>query len=143
MRANPWPEPEGVTFVLESVLWNELDLKYKAWFINACPRIYHRETAVSYSRRGKNRSGQQLVNLLYSTQYLLNKADAFGYTMKERIKKVIFYTVYKAILKSYGHNQQLPWMREDIVGTKNNILYYILRLPNYFLTAIYRKKYSC
>ena len=33
-RCYPFPEPEGTTFVTESVVWNKIDRKYKQYYVN-------------------------------------------------------------------------------------------------------------
>ena len=71
MRDNPWPEPEGVTFVTESILWEKLIPHYRSLFFNDTLRIYHIETEFSYSMRRK-KTMQQIKNSRWQCMYTLN-----------------------------------------------------------------------
>ena len=42
-----WPEPSGIKFVSENILWDFLRTKYESLYFNDCIRIYHRETEIS------------------------------------------------------------------------------------------------
>ena len=43
MKANPWPEPENVTFVGEDFVWKKLRMQYRTWLINDIVQVYHTE----------------------------------------------------------------------------------------------------
>lgn len=66
LKANPWPEPEGVNFT-EAVVWGPLDKKYNKYFINESIRIYHTGSENSLSSSGN--LGITSVLSQYSLQY--------------------------------------------------------------------------
>ncbi|RKI40093.1 glycosyltransferase family 2 protein [bacterium D16-51] len=45
MKKHLWPEPEGVTFVTESILWCYLDMKYRQYLTNKTTRTYYLDNA--------------------------------------------------------------------------------------------------
>lgn len=41
MRQYPFPEPQGTTFVTESIVWNKVGKAYKQYYLNEIIRIYY------------------------------------------------------------------------------------------------------
>jgi glycosyltransferase involved in cell wall biosynthesis len=59
LRQYPFPEPAGVKFIPESIVWLSIARTYKTRFVNECLRIYHMGDA----------SGDRLTALTRSTAY--------------------------------------------------------------------------
>lgn len=96
MKKNPWPEPEGITFVTEDVLWDKLRKEYKSYYINEVVRIYHSDSGNSIINDGKkNRSVQYCKNIYWNNGYLLNNNE---YPLKERIRLIAIFSVFENCL---------------------------------------------
>ena len=94
MKDNPWPEPDGITFVSEEVLWEKLAVNYRSYYINDVVRIYHIEENDSYTRN--KLSVQQLKNKYWSRIYMANSISNLRF--KKRITNVFIACVFKHIL---------------------------------------------
>ena len=130
MKANPWPEPEEITFVMEGVLWNKLSKKYKSYYINDVVRIYHQENNDSYVR-SKKHTFQSAKNDIYSNIALLNNGSSQGI-----IKKVCYINILKWILRRNGHNYKTIKFNNFF----HKILYVITFLPCLFISFYYERK---
>lgn len=71
LRENLWPEPKGVKFVTEDILWCKLRKKYKSYFSNQIARVYYTDTEDSLDR-AKNNNEQSFINILWNITYMLN-----------------------------------------------------------------------
>ena len=88
MKENLFPEPEGVTFVREGILWVPLEKKYRSWGINDVVRIYHTE-GDDHLSSSKGRSNQDLRNEFWNLNYILKRPEVFKYGTKRRAKNVV------------------------------------------------------
>ena len=141
MKANPWPEPEGVTFVTESVVWKQISNKYKSWLINDLIMIYHKETQGSYTSFKEGRTNQQLINTMYNAQVFINNWKEWELGVKELLKRIIYYGINRRILIKRGvFPAHLEWARS---GINNKKLLLFLQIPIIIATNAYRKKYKC
>ena len=81
MKANPWPEPENVTFVGEDFVWKKLRMQYRTWLINDIVQVYHTEGNDHLEgnlNAIKRRSSQTCRNAYWKSSYVLNNYDLFG-----------------------------------------------------------------
>lgn len=69
------PEPEGVKFVTEAILWDRLaKLGYKSWFFNVTLRVQHTEGDDHLSNVGTTKkSVQGCIDSLWNNTYLINE----------------------------------------------------------------------
>lgn len=135
MRANPWPEPEGVNFVHESLVWRKLDGQYKTWSINDALRIYHTETAESYTRTGLNKrlQKQTLTNRIYHSKYCFEHPDEICSKRTEWLWDGLWYKAYDRIFKWVYGDLPYPWHTpEKFIGTGK-----LLQMPGFVLAAVY------
>jgi hypothetical protein len=134
-KDNLLPEPEGITFVFENILWEKLDQEYKSYYINDMVRIYHTETEDSYAN-SKVRTVQYCKNHQWNICYFLNHSDIYkrrgGYKYWDAILK---YNVFTHILKFNGIRE-----REHLSHMHNKIVSAIVWLPTYIVARIYVKK---
>ena len=93
----PWPEPEGITLVNESVVWNKLSKEYRSFFINDVVLKIHRENDASYTR-AKKASVQSIKNACWNMAYSINNWRIDAKPKISYFKTMIFYTTFKQIL---------------------------------------------
>mgnify|MGYP000786257737 CR=1 FL=1 len=73
MKANPWPEPENVTFVGEDFVWKKLRMQYRTWLINDIVQVYHTEGNDHLEGKlnaTKKRSFQTCRNAYWKSSYI-------------------------------------------------------------------------
>lgn len=98
MKDNPWPEPEGITFVGEDVLWDRLEQKYSTWFINDVLLIYHTEGDDHIFSSRKKKNDQYIANCLWSLSNHLNdwnKLRGTALFLDSIFKYELFIKIYK------------------------------------------------
>lgn len=140
MKKNPWPEPEGVTFVGENILWHRLDKIYKSWYFNKILRIYHRDNMDHISKVNKKQSRnydlQKIRNGMWNNMYLLNNRKMYINTFNSYIKCMGKYCIQRNILKYYDDEYYKEWKLD---GFLNKTIYGIVYLPTKFMTIMTRK----
>jgi glycosyltransferase involved in cell wall biosynthesis len=83
-----YPEPEGVTFVPESVLWKPLNQQYRTWYSNEIVRIYYINEGDTLSKPRKTR--QVLANYCWSAKWRILHRHAYACNfIKELLKYCI------------------------------------------------------
>lgn len=140
MKENPWPEPQGVTFVGEDILWKKLRKSYKMFLINDIVRVYHREgdDHISSEFNHYNRkSVQDIRNLLWNIVYINNNYNVskkiVGLRKLFDILRVNVYTIYLVLKKD-------EWKRPVLRGIKNRVIMVILLFPSFLIAPFYIKK---
>lgn len=98
------PEPEGVKFVTEAILWDRLaKLGYKSWFFNASLRVQHTEGDDHLSSVGTTKkSVQGCVDSLWNSAYLLNEWDIHRGYQFSYLKTLLTYGMMRWILRIKG-----------------------------------------
>lgn len=138
-KSHPFPEPEGVTFYTENLLWVELQAKYKSYFINDIVRVYHQEgedhlnTSLNTTN---NKSLQQCKNGLWECWYILTHYGTYK-TYFSYPHTLIRYSLMRIVLKA---NKSDFWKKYKLTRTKDKALYCLLYLPLFFYSLIYMKK---
>ncbi len=140
IQAYPWPEPEGVTFVAESIVWMQLGKQYKKRFLNKCLYIYHTETEISNVKLFKIKTIQHSINDLFRYQYIINNADKTGLTISSKAKNVLLYTIFRQHLKSKQQFPKTEWAQKGLNGIINHLLGYTAYLPALILRKTILKK---
>ncbi len=136
-KAYMFPEPVGVTFVAEGIIWNQLYKKYKSFFINDVVRVYHNETEASYTNASKkDLSPQQLINGAWNSTFVINNYNysdySFEFLIKNFIKRNAFILLYK---KNTGKT-----INADLVKLKKKqYLAGLLWLPSIFIAIMFLK----
>ncbi len=97
LKENPFPEPEGITFVLESILWFKLLRLYRVQCINDILRIYHTEGNDHVF--GKTKSIQYVRNMVWSFAFYLNNWKERKTHLKNYLQFILHYTVLIKVLK--------------------------------------------
>ncbi len=83
-----YPEPLGVKFVKEAVVWNPLNEKYKTWYTDEVILRYFVNEGESLSRQGLSR--QSLTNKVYSCAYQISVMDKYE---TKGLKAVLAYSL--------------------------------------------------
>lgn len=141
MRENLLPEPEGVTFVMEGILWMQLGHRFKSWFVDDALRIYHRETEGSYSNEGQKKSNQQVLNSLYNYLWLINNGEMFGQRRKQTLQNIVRYTSLCHVLKWRNCVPKYQWMKEGIKNHSCRFLKNLLWIPAIIPAFVYCKRH--
>lgn len=132
LKTNPWPEPEGITFVLENILWDRLNKRYKSWLINEPVQLYHYSTVSIVRTQKRNR--QSVLNQLWNAVYMLNDKKVYRLGLSYRLKTLVRVNVYKKILKGDSRIMTLK------LSNFNDLLFSFLLEPfSFFVFLRYRK----
>lgn len=133
MKDNPWPQPEGVTFVTENILWKKLEHMYKSYFINDMVRVYHTDTEESYSNSRK-RNLQYCINWQWNYGYQLNHYQIYKGSPKDYFKKLMLYLTFSEIVKRKGGGGMYLERKIDIA------LSGVLKIPAIMVAMWFEKK---
>jgi len=136
LKENLFPEPEGVTFIKENVLWLPLEKRYFSWGSNDVVRIYHTEGNDRLCLTRK-RDLQSCVNTLWNSAYAIDHEELFIYSTKQYMMTVIRYCVMEHIIRK--HNKDIA-ERYSITNTRARIMRLFLWFPAMIGAFVYRKK---
>lgn len=137
MKENLWPEPIGITFVGEDIVWYKLRSLYKTWMINDCVQVYHTEGEDHIAANlivKKKRNIQYVKNSLWNLTYQLNHFDLYGKGQNKR-KKLMSRQMLRFVLLFHGEKLT----DSKLIGLKNR-LFSIMVAPFAALEAcVYQK----
>ena len=137
MKENPWPEPEGITFVGENILWEKLNREYDSYCINDTLRIYHLETETSYSNHtGRKRDLQYIKNNKWNKAYMLNRPEVYMQNWWDEVVTCLKYCVTDKILIL----SKKPY-KTEIHPLSCRLLCAAMYLPSFLGAIIYMKKH--
>jgi glycosyltransferase involved in cell wall biosynthesis len=141
LKDNMFPEPDGVSFVVDSTaIWSKLSKLYKSFFINDCLKIYNTTSPDSITNvEQKKVTVQHCINMLWADKHTLNHWSEYEYTFKERIKRVLHYCLFSNILKMKHNFPDYDWVKGKIQGISNKFLIGILWLPSKLMAQYYIK----
>lgn len=99
-----YPEPRGVKFVQEVVLWKPLNLRYRTYYTNEIVRIYYINEGGSLS--SPSRTPQALANRCWDARWRILHAGEYGYSLPREC--VRYSLAYHLATKAYRqHNPYL------------------------------------
>ncbi len=135
LKSNPFPEPEGITFVLESILWFKLLRQYRVLCINDILRIYHTEGSDHVFDRTK--SIQYVKNMVWSFAYYLNNWKERKTHLGNYMQFILHYTVLVKVLRI----KKQP-VRDDfrLVNFRERLLQVLLFIPGWIAALNYSKR---
>ncbi len=139
MKEHLFPEPDGVTFYTENILWGELEKKYKSYFINDIVRVYHQEGDDHLNttlNKTNGKSLQQCRNGLWECFYVLSNYETYRNYFSYQ-KTIIRYSLMRRLLKM---SKDDFYKKYKLKGTKEKVFSLFLSLPIFFYSFIYRKK---
>lgn len=141
MKKNLFPEPEGVTFMTENILWRKLDQRYCAYYINDMLRVYHKEGNDHLSSElssERKKTIQNCKNAMWESTQFLNDwktyQDGGSYT-----KELLRYCIMNHILR---RDKAQNDFRDNCIlkGIKNKCLFYLMWFPSIPAAKLYQKK---
>lgn len=100
LEDHAWPEPEGVKFVTERVLWDELWKKYDGFFIDEAIMIYHTENEISLSN--SYRTIQRVKDFCWMDAYYVDNPSKYHLSFLKWLYYLIKYCVRKRSLCILG-----------------------------------------
>lgn len=134
-KANLFPEPEGVTFYNESILWGKLALEYRSYYTNNIVRIYHTEgddhLNTTLDKTEKKKTVQQCRNGLWECWYIIKHYDTYC-TYFSYNSTLVRYLLMRRMLKMSGDGF---YRNYKITGLKP----FLFSIPVFFYSFIYRK----
>lgn len=85
-----YPTPAGVKFVSESVVWKQINLKYRTWYSNRIVRVYYVEDGDSLAKQKMSR--QTLSNRCWNAKWNIRHRKKYKCKwMKELIRYCYYY----------------------------------------------------
>ena len=135
MKENPFPEPDGVTFVAENIHWIPMERRYKSWGINKITDLIHTEGDDHLSKVRK-KTLQTCQNSMWNAMYEVNHDKLYMLSFKSIVKRIFRYGIMEIIVR-----QQNPdfCKQNKILGFRNKILKVILWFPSLIGAFVYKK----
>ena len=105
-----YPEPKGVKFVWESILWHPLNRRYRTWYTNEIVRIYYINEGGTLS--SPSRTPQALANRAWDAKWRITEGRQYGYRpAKELLRYAVTYRLATPAYRHYQpYLQQLPFL---------------------------------
>ena len=135
MRANPWPEPEGIKVVAEDVIWYTLCSEYKTWFLDDALRVYHTESDNSITRSGLKE--QTLINCLYNSLWYINNGKKYNIPKKVVVFNALVYATFKHLLRWKFSCPGYDWARKGVQTFWGRLFHVLIWVPSLFAAALY------
>ncbi len=134
MKNNLFPEPDGITYVSESLLWKQLNNKYKTIGLNKIVRLFHNDAGNRLSV-SKKKSLQNCKNFLWNF-YMSNCLKH-----KSSVKLTFISFLKYGIVKNILSKNEKDFVDKYRIRTKRScIIRFLLWLPCKIFAPIYRKK---
>ena len=142
LKSLPFIEPEGVTMVTESLLWEQLAVKYKSWFFNEVVYRYYLNSSDSYCHTAKKRNPKQIVvNGLYNSKYRIEHKRDFQLTFFRLCRLILIYDLYSIVLmRRCGGIPDYEWAKQHPKGYINHLLRILAYLPAWILSFMYIRR---
>lgn len=137
MKNNPFPEPDGVKFVPENLLWLILEKKYKSWGSNKSVRIYHTEGEDHLIKSNTKMSLQNCKNKLWESKYRIDNKNIFTNSLKKYLVALFKYCVFKHILKK----KEKEFIKNNKLNSRSSrFVEKLLWIPSFIYSKIFYKK---
>ena len=137
-KQNPFPEPEGVKFVIESILWRKL-ASYKSLFVDEILYIYHRgDVSESITQPRGKVTIQNCIDKLWNSKYMFENRQELGYTSIESLRNLFYFLSFRSILKLKRAYPEYEWARLDDAGM--NIIDILCKPLSIAAAAYYMRK---
>ena len=120
-----FPEPAGVKFVPEGVVWEQLNLKYRTWYSNEIVRVYYVDEGYGLSHQKMSR--QTMNNKVWSCKWQLENRR--NYETKGLRCLVPYCVGYHLTTKEYrDNNPYLIWSSFPV-----HLLLILLFIPSFIV----------
>lgn len=137
MKENLFPEPEGVNFVSEGIVWTPMERKYLSWGINDVLRIYHQHQGERLTRQIK--SVQHARNMVYADSVRLSSPNIYIQNNKAYLMCVVRYLIYRNLLAKAGEKDFADMYRPKW-KPMGRLLAVIAYIPCLCVTPVFRKR---
>ena len=137
MRENPWPEPEGVKVVAESILWCKLRNKYKTWFLDNELRVYHTESDDRLTSMSSKFKKQNLINSLYNSLWFIDNGRMYGLEKKELFINAVKFSTFKHLLRLKYDYPEYEWAKKDVYLFVDKLVQIALWFPSLVAAIVY------
>ena len=138
-KENLFPEPEGVNFVMEGIMWARLDQKYLTWCINDILGKVHTEGNDHLSGGGRKGSMtfQRCKDWVYNIATMANKLEIYHMSLRNYMKRILCYCILENIVKK---KEPEFVKRYPLKGIKNKFWKAVMFIPAKIATPIYIRK---
>ena len=136
LKKDPFPEPKGVTFMTENVLWKKLGKRYKSFYINDEVRIYHTETENSLSTKNYNKNLQNVKNSMWETSKFINDYYDYQYGFKAYMMMLIRH----GIMRHIGNEHHVERDFARLSRTSAKVLSLFFWIPTWVGAQVYKKR---
>jgi len=92
-----FPEPEGIKFVTERIVWDRISNDYRSYYTNEKFRVYYINEGECLSNSKKNT--QWAKNTYFNRLYILNRNNIHKLFPAERMKYLVHLTICRFLLK--------------------------------------------
>lgn len=134
MKENKWPEPEGIKFVSENILWLRLEKKYRTLFTNEVLRIYHTEGTDHIFCKDRKKDIQYVKDSAWNFSHMLNTWREFDETPRYFVECTYKYLVFSVILR---RRHEKNYRLENPVA---RLLAAVLYLPALLSSVVYVRR---
>lgn len=135
LKENPFPEPEGITFVLESILWFKLLRLYRVKCINDILRVYHTE-GDDHVFSGK-KSIQFVKNMTWSFAFFLNNWKERKTHLRNYLDILTKHCIFIKVLRINRVEIRNDF---EITGFRDRFLAFFLFIPSLIAAHVYNSR---
>lgn len=108
-KQNLFPEPEGVKFVDEGIMWHRLS-SYKSLLLDEVLFIYHRnDVSESITQPRGKITIQNCIDKLWNFKYEFENRKQLGYSSLQSLKNLFYFLSFRDILKLKGAYPDYSW----------------------------------
>ena len=141
MKDNLFPEPEGVKFVPEFLLWKKLEKSYLSYYVNDIVRVYHLEPndgIDDHLARNRNLSIRDVESVCWKSSYIINNWSVYNYHfgIKGYFDTILRFCMYAHVLKKNG----VDWKKYNFNKSFPKVLRVMLWWPTLPLQYVYIKR---
>ena len=138
-KANLFPEPEGVKFVSEGIVWARLGAKYQSYCINDMLRVYHTEGREQHNLSyWYSMTFQKCKDGIYNLSCMLNESEIYQWSFLRYLKNILWYCILENIVKK---KEPEFVKRYPLKGIKNKFWKAVMFIPAKLGTPVYVRKY--
>lgn len=117
-KQNLFPEPEGVKFVNEEIMWRQLS-SFKSFLLDVFLYIYHRgDVSESITQPRGKVSIQRCTDNLWNYKYMFDNRRQLGYTLKESLLNLFYFLSFRSALKLKKAYPEYEWAEVNGTGMK-------------------------
>lgn len=137
LKENLFPEPEGVKFVTEGIMWARSGTKYRSWCINNILGRVYREENDHLSGTSRSMTFQRCKDQVYNLSTMLNESEIYYMSFLRYMRNILWYCILENIVKK---KEPEFVKRYPLKGIKNKFWKAVMFIPAKIATPIYIRK---